>query len=102
MFCADQRGAEEPMLHRFRDEMIRERLLRLMTERAERERPGGRWILFEPFGNKQIGDSVELSDTDLQHQRHGLVIRGMRLLELSDEVDRDAVVCSGAQTSIIR
>ena len=42
----------------------------------ERERPGGRWILFESLGEKQIGDSVELSDTDLQHQRHGLVIRG--------------------------
>ena len=43
---------------------------------TERERPGGKWILFEPFGDKQIGDSIELSDTDLQHQRHGLVIRG--------------------------
>ena len=28
----------------------------------ESELPGGRWILFELLGNKQIGDSVELSE----------------------------------------
>ena len=25
---------------------------------TEPERPGGRWILFEPLGNKQIGDTL--------------------------------------------
>ena len=60
----------------------------------ERVRPGGRWILIGPLGDKQIGESVELNDTDLQHQRHGLVIRGDEAARAvrTDEVDHDAVV----------
>ena len=49
---------------------------------------------FEPPGDTQIGDSVELGDTDLQHQRRGLVIRGddaARAIRVH-EVDHDAVV----------
>ena len=56
---------------------------------TERERPG------EPHGDKQIGDSVELSDTDLRNiSDMAWSSEGMRLLAAVriDEVDHDAVV----------
>ena len=124
-----EREVGEPMLYRFRDEMIREKLMRLMTEcresrkgaeKTRNEAPTAAFVdffrlpvriakdgeappetertwcevtLFEPLRDKQTGDSVELSDTDLRHQQHGLVIRGdeaARAVRI-DEVDHDSV-----------
>ena len=59
----------------------------------ELERLHWKWILLKPLKG-QTDRSVELSNTDLQHQRHGLVIRGDEAAGAVriDEVDQDAVV----------
>ena len=56
---------------------------------SERERQDDTWILLEPLGDEQIGDSVEQGGADLQRQRHGLVIRGG---EAARAIRVDAVV----------
>ena len=70
---------------------------------SERERQDDKWILLEPLGDKQIGDSVELGDADLQHQQHGLVSRGdgTRLPELSRLTEWITTLsfCSGVRIS---
>ena len=51
-------------------------------------------FFFEPLWNKQIGDSVKLSETDVQHQRDGFCDtrdEAARVVRI-DEEDHDAVV----------
>ena len=102
-----ERGPRDQRLYRFREEMGREKLLKLLNECSENalkeafykgtEAPSAdndKWILLESCGDKQIGDSMELGDADLQRQGHGLVIRGdeaARAIRV-DGMDHDAVV----------